>query len=135
MGGNVEWRLGLAGFSRCKLLYMEWISNKVLLYSTENYMPYPMINNGMNILKCIYVYNWIPFLYSRNQYNFINQVYFNQNKLKLYAVMEMKFESIIIIISEKAQHKWLRILWFLLYEIFRIGKLIESECKLFIDRS
>ena len=45
--------------------------------------------------------------------------------------MEMKLESIIL--SEKTQHKWLSILWFLLYEIFRIGKLIESEGKLFID--
>ena len=36
-GGGVwegmEWE---AGVSRCKLLYMEWINNKVLLYSTEN---------------------------------------------------------------------------------------------------
>ena len=73
----------------------------------------------MNILKCIHTYNWIPFPYSSNQYSFINQLYFNQNKLKLYAVMEMKFESIIL--SEKAQHKWLWILWFLLYKIIRIG--------------
>ena len=47
--------------------------------------------------------------------------------------MEMKLESIIL--SEKTQHKWLSILRFLLYEIFRIGKLIESEGKLFIDKS
>ena len=32
-------------FSRCKLLYIEWI-NKVLLYSTENYIQYPMINHN-----------------------------------------------------------------------------------------
>ena len=31
--GRVEWK---AGVSRCKLLYTEWINNKVLLYSTEN---------------------------------------------------------------------------------------------------
>ena len=24
--------------SRCKLLYIDWINNKVLLYSTENYI-------------------------------------------------------------------------------------------------
>ena len=31
---------------------MEWINNKVLPYSAENYIQYPMINhNGNNILK------------------------------------------------------------------------------------
>ena len=34
------------GINRYKLLYIEWI-NKVLLYSTGNYIHYPMINcNG-----------------------------------------------------------------------------------------
>ena len=28
---------------RCKLLHMKWINNKVLLYSTENYIQYPII--------------------------------------------------------------------------------------------
>ena len=50
--------------SRCKLLYIEWIDNKVLLYSTENYIQYPMMNhNGEEyFLKeyvgmCMCVYN------------------------------------------------------------------------------
>ena len=30
-----DWEFGI---SRCKLLYIEWINNKVLLYSTGNYM-------------------------------------------------------------------------------------------------
>ena len=38
----MEWEVGV---SRCKLFYMEWI-NKVLLYSTENYIQYPMINRN-----------------------------------------------------------------------------------------
>ena len=43
-GGGMESEIGV---SRCKLLYMEWINNKVLLYSTQNYIQYPMINlNG-----------------------------------------------------------------------------------------
>ena len=48
-----------AGVSRCKLLYTEWINNKVLLYNAENYIQYPMINhNGKEHKKeCIYVYN------------------------------------------------------------------------------
>ena len=42
--------------SRCKLAYIEWINNKVLLYSTENYIQYPVINhNGKKHRKeCMY---------------------------------------------------------------------------------
>ena len=32
-------------FYCCKLLYIDWINNKFLLYSTENYIQYPMINH------------------------------------------------------------------------------------------
>ena len=43
VGGGMEWEFGV---SRCKLLYVGWINNKVLLYSTENYIRYPMINHN-----------------------------------------------------------------------------------------
>ena len=43
VGGGMEWEVGV---SRCKLLYIEWTNNKVLLYSTENYIQYPMINHN-----------------------------------------------------------------------------------------
>ena len=33
-GGGAEWQ---AGGGRCKLLYVEWINSKVLLYGTGNY--------------------------------------------------------------------------------------------------
>ena len=39
----MEWEFGV---SRCKLLYIEWINNKILLYSTGNYIQYPMINHN-----------------------------------------------------------------------------------------
>ena len=43
------------GFSRCKLLYREWINNKVPLYSTGSYIQYPVINlMEKNIKKNIY---------------------------------------------------------------------------------
>jgi len=42
-GGQME---GKVGVSRCKFLYIEWINNKVLLYSTENYIQCPIINNN-----------------------------------------------------------------------------------------
>ena len=49
VGGGMAWEFGV---SRCKLLYIEWINNKVLLYSTENYIQYPMINhNGKYYFK------------------------------------------------------------------------------------
>ena len=38
---GIDWKFGL---NRCKLLYIEWINNKVLLYSTGNYTQYPIIN-------------------------------------------------------------------------------------------
>ena len=34
------------GISRCKLLYIEWINNNVLLYITRNYIQYPIINHN-----------------------------------------------------------------------------------------
>ena len=49
-----------------KYTYREWINNKVLLYSTENYIQYPVINqNGKEYEKRIYMYNLITFLYRR----------------------------------------------------------------------
>ena len=38
------------GVSRCKLIYIGWI-NKVLLYSTGNYIQYPVINHNGNEYK------------------------------------------------------------------------------------
>jgi len=39
--GGLDWEFGI---SKCKLLYSERINNKVLLYSTGNYIQYPVIN-------------------------------------------------------------------------------------------
>ena len=55
-GRGMEWEVVV---SRCRLLYTEWINNKVLLYSTGNYIQYPVINhNGKeyekkNVYVCI----------------------------------------------------------------------------------
>ena len=32
------------GVSRCKLLYIKWINNKVLVYSTRDNIQHPVIN-------------------------------------------------------------------------------------------
>ena len=42
-GRGMEWMFGI---SRCKLLYIEWLNNKALLYSIENYIKYPTINHN-----------------------------------------------------------------------------------------
>ena len=44
------------GVSRCKLLYIEWINNKVLLYSTGNHIQYPAINYNGKEYEKEYVY-------------------------------------------------------------------------------
>ena len=43
VGGGMEWEVEV---SRCKLVYIEWINNKALLYSTENYIQYSLINHN-----------------------------------------------------------------------------------------
>ena len=55
--GGMAWEFGI---SRCKLVYIEWINNKVLLYSTGNYIQYPVINhNEKNMKKNVYIYIYI----------------------------------------------------------------------------
>ena len=36
--GQMDWKFGV---SRYKLLYIEWINNKVPLYNTGDYVQYP----------------------------------------------------------------------------------------------
>ena len=48
-GEGMEWEF------RVKLLYIEWINNKVLLHSTGNYIQYPVINHREKCKKeCIF---------------------------------------------------------------------------------
>ena len=53
--GKVEWEFGI---SRCKLLHIEQINNKVLLYSRDNYIQYPMKKYNRKEYKkdCIHMY-------------------------------------------------------------------------------
>ena len=56
------------------------ISDKVL-YSTGNYIQYPVINrNGKEYKKkeCLYVYNWVSLLHSRDWHSIVNQLYFKK---------------------------------------------------------
>ena len=45
-----------SGIGRCKLLHSEWVSNKILLYSTVNYIQSLGINyNGKGYFKKEYI--------------------------------------------------------------------------------
>ena len=43
------------GVSKCNLVYIEWINNKVLLYSTGSYIQYSVINHNAKDMKKVYV--------------------------------------------------------------------------------
>ena len=74
-GRGKDWEFGI---SSCKLLYIGWINNKVLLYITGNYIscskPY-----WKSIFKkeCLCLCNWVTLLYSRDWHNIVYQLYFN----------------------------------------------------------
>ena len=55
--GGKDWEFRI---SRCKPLFIGWINNKLLLYSTGGYIQYPVINyNGKEYFKRIYIYTRI----------------------------------------------------------------------------
>ena len=71
-GRGMDWE---SGVSRCTLLLLEWISNGALLCSTENFMQSLLIQHGRRQYeKKNVMYDWVPFLYSRNGQNIINQL-------------------------------------------------------------
>ena len=60
--GGMELEFGII---RGKLSYIEWINDKVQLYSKGNSIQYPVMrHNGKE-----YMYNWITLPYSRNWHN------------------------------------------------------------------
>ena len=78
--GGIGWESGIC---RRKLLYTGWMNHKVQWYRIGNYIQYPVRNsNGKGFGKeCIYVYNWVTLLDSRNECNVGHQLYFYK-KLK-----------------------------------------------------
>ena len=87
----MDWEFGI---SRYKLLYIEWINNKVLLYSTENYIQYPIVNHKGKELKkeCVCVCVCITeSVCCRAKINTsVNQLYFN--KINLKGKQEVSYE-------------------------------------------
>lgn len=53
-GGRMDWEVKV---NRCKLLHIEWVNNKVLLYNTGIYIQSPGIDyNGKYNKKKEYLY-------------------------------------------------------------------------------
>ena len=82
-GRGVDWKLGI---SRCKLLYTGWINNKIILYSTGDYIHYSVINhNGKEYEKecvCVYV---TESLCCTAEINTSLEVHFKEKKENLYS--------------------------------------------------
>ena len=77
--GGKDWEFGI---SRCKLLYIGWRNNKVLLYSTGNYIQYPVIKHNGKEYKKEYIYICITesLCYTAEiKHNIVNQLYSNKN--------------------------------------------------------
>ena len=68
------------GISRCKLVYIGWINNKVLLYSTGNYIQYPVINHKGKEYEKEYICITESLCCTAD--NIVNQLYFNKKKKK-----------------------------------------------------
>ena len=70
-----------------------------LLYSTGNSTQYSvMVYVGEESEKewCVYIYNWITLLYSRNYHNMVNQLYFNKtlkNEKSILAIFAFPYHN------------------------------------------
>ena len=59
-GREKDWEFGI---SRCKLLYIAWINNKILLYSSGNYIQYLIINYNRKESEKEYIYIITEYIY------------------------------------------------------------------------
>ena len=55
-GGGMNWEFGINKY-KLLILYIEWTDNKVLLYSTGNYIYHPGINHNGTEYEKEYMYN------------------------------------------------------------------------------
>ena len=51
--GRMDWEFEISG---CRLSYVRWIHNNILLQSTGNYIQYPVINNNGKQYEKEYIY-------------------------------------------------------------------------------
>jgi len=58
-------------------LYLKWITNKDLLYSTGNSAQYYVaawMGEGFGENGYMYTYGWVPLLFTSNYHNIFNQL-------------------------------------------------------------
>ena len=78
----MDWEFGIG---RCKHVYIGWINNSS--HCTAKGNPFntlclSIVGKYMKQNVCIYIYNRIPLLYSRNYHSIVNQLHFNNVKFK-----------------------------------------------------
>ena len=78
MGERIVWKFGT---DMSTLLYLKWITSKVLLYTAQGTLlsvrwqpgwEWRLEENG-----CMYLYGWVPSLFTWNYHNIVNQLYAN----------------------------------------------------------
>ena len=91
--GERGWKKnGLGGWvSRYKLLYMEYINNKVFLYRWENCIQYPVINH--NEKKIFYKVYICYFIYSEYIYIYIYESIYYTAKIFIKKCWEMSLKK------------------------------------------
>ena len=92
--------------------YMEWLVNRDLLYSVENY---PIICDNLYEKRVwrrmdVCMYNWITLLYRRNHHNTVNKLYFNKNLKKKKIRFQRKYYQNLFAMLEIYSSKGYRIL-------------------------
>jgi len=80
LGSRMDWKFGV---DRCKLFYLKWINNEVLLYSTGNYTQFLGIDHERNCQeeKNVYIDDWVTLLYSRHWLSTVNPLYPNKKRI------------------------------------------------------
>ena len=121
-------RSEVLGITRYTLLCIKEINNKVLLYNRELYSHLVITYDGKAYEKgCIYIYNWITLLYTRNQHDTVIQLYFSFFKKEWSTDIGYNMDE-----SWKHYAKWNKpdkndkYKKFQMYEVSRIGKFIEA---------
>ena len=80
--GGRDWRFGTG---ICTLRYMEWLANRTCCIAQRplpNILWYSIWEKNLRENGCVDTYDWITRLYSRNDYNLVNQQYFNKTSKK-----------------------------------------------------
>ena len=105
VGWVIEWKVRV---SRCKLLRIGWINNKILLYSAENYIQYPMINHNGKEYEKVYIY--IKYIYMKSIYIYMKSIYIYW--IYILYIKVYVYLNHFTVLQKLIQHHKSTILWF-----------------------